>query len=86
MAQGTGLGIKLAIFDVDGVRVAVIGASPNELYATTTGAGLKGNEVLDEVAKATQTAAELQARAFVEQLQTESAAPAAAETEVDPFA
>ena len=26
------------------------------------------------------------ARAFVEQLQTESAAPAAAETEVDPFA
>ena len=37
------------VFDVDGVRVAVIGASPNELYATTTGAGLQGNLVVDMV-------------------------------------
>ena len=37
------------ITEVEGVRVAVIGASPNELYATTTGAGLEGNLVLDMV-------------------------------------
>lgn len=37
------------IVEVEGVRVAVIGASPNELYATTTGAGLEGNLVLDMV-------------------------------------
>jgi len=51
-----------AVFDVDGVRVAVIGASPNELYATTTGAGLKGNEVLDEVAAVNAVADELEAQ------------------------
>ncbi|VXA91158.1 5'-nucleotidase [Citricoccus sp. K5] len=37
------------IFEVDGVRVAVIGAVPNNLYATTTGSGLQGNEVIDLV-------------------------------------
>ncbi|MFC7402522.1 5'-nucleotidase C-terminal domain-containing protein [Citricoccus sp. GCM10030269] len=37
------------IKEVDGVRVAVIGAVPNNLYATTTGAGLQGNEVIDMV-------------------------------------
>ena len=37
------------IREVNGVRVAVIGASPNELYATTTGAGLEGNLVIDMV-------------------------------------
>ncbi|MGD6980637.1 bifunctional metallophosphatase/5'-nucleotidase [Citricoccus sp. CH26A] len=33
------------VFEVGGVTVAVIGAVPNNLYATTTGAGLEGNEV-----------------------------------------
>lgn len=33
------------VFDVNGVRVAVIGAVPNDLYSTTTAAGLKGMEV-----------------------------------------
>jgi 5'-nucleotidase len=33
------------VFEVGGVTVAVIGAVPNNLYATTTGSGLQGNEV-----------------------------------------
>jgi len=33
------------VFDVNGVRVAVIGAVPNDLYSTTTAAGLQGMEV-----------------------------------------
>lgn len=50
-----------AIFDVNGVSVAVIGAVPNELYATTTGAGLQGNTVLDMVEAVNGVAAELEA-------------------------
>ena len=49
------------VFDVDGVRVAVIGASPNDLYSTTTGAGLQGNEVQDMVEAVNRVAADLEA-------------------------
>ncbi|MDO5635057.1 MAG: S-layer homology domain-containing protein [Micrococcus sp.] len=49
------------IFEVNGVRVAVIGAVPNNLYATTTAAGLQGNEVLDLVQAVNAVADELKA-------------------------
>lgn len=49
------------IFDVGGVKVAVIGAVPNNLYATTTGAGLEGNDVIDLVEGVNTVAAELEA-------------------------
>ncbi|MDI3331025.1 MAG: 5'-nucleotidase C-terminal domain-containing protein [Micrococcus sp.] len=49
------------IHEVDGVRVAVIGAVPNNLYATTTGAGLQGNEVIDLVEGVNTVATELEA-------------------------
>lgn len=48
------------IFEVGGVKVAVIGAVPNNLYATTTGAGLEGNEVIDLVEGVNAVAAELE--------------------------
>lgn len=48
------------IFDVGGVKVAVIGAVPNNLYATTTGSGLQGNEVIDLVEGVNAVAAELE--------------------------
>jgi len=50
------------IREVNGVRVAVIGASPNELYSTTTGAGLEGNLVLDMVKAVNDVAAEIEAQ------------------------
>ncbi|WP_413542865.1 S-layer homology domain-containing protein [Citricoccus nitrophenolicus] len=49
------------IFEVDGVNVAVIGAVPNNLYATTTGAGLEGNEVIDLVEAVNGVAQEIEA-------------------------
>ncbi|MEV4902970.1 bifunctional UDP-sugar hydrolase/5'-nucleotidase, partial [Citricoccus sp. NPDC055426] len=49
------------IFDVDGVDVAVIGAVPNNLYATTTGSGLQGNEVIDLVEAVNGVAQEIEA-------------------------
>jgi 5'-nucleotidase len=49
------------IQEVDGVRVAVIGAVPNNLYATTTGAGLQGKEVIDLVEGVNTVATELEA-------------------------
>ncbi|MFB2572372.1 ExeM/NucH family extracellular endonuclease [Micrococcus sp. IITD107] len=48
------------LFEVGGVTVAVIGAVPNNLYATTTGAGLEGNEVIDLVEGVNTVAAELE--------------------------
>ncbi|MEO9247469.1 5'-nucleotidase C-terminal domain-containing protein [Citricoccus nitrophenolicus] len=47
------------VFQVDGVSVAVIGAVPNNLYATTTGSGLKGNQVIDLVDGVNAVAADL---------------------------
>ncbi|WP_313818397.1 5'-nucleotidase C-terminal domain-containing protein, partial [Citricoccus sp.] len=49
------------IFEVDGVDVAVIGAVPNNLYATTTGSGLQGNEVIDLVEAVNGVAEEIEA-------------------------
>ncbi|NUL49365.1 bifunctional metallophosphatase/5'-nucleotidase, partial [Cellulosimicrobium funkei] len=49
------------IFEVDGVDVAVIGAVPNNLYATTTGSGLQGNEVIDLVEAVNGVAQEIEA-------------------------
>ncbi|MFC0247719.1 5'-nucleotidase C-terminal domain-containing protein [Citricoccus parietis] len=49
------------IFEVDGVDVAVIGAVPNNLYATTTGSGLQGNEVIDLVDAVNGVAQEIEA-------------------------
>ena len=49
------------VFDVNGVRVAVIGAVPNDLYSTTTASGLQGMEVTDLVQAVNGVADELEA-------------------------
>lgn len=49
------------VHDVGGVRVAVIGAVTNDLYATTTGAGLQGNAVIDLVESVNTVATDLEA-------------------------
>jgi 5'-nucleotidase len=50
-----------AVFDVNGVRVAVIGAAPEDLYASTTASGLQGKDLLDLVESVNRVAAEIEA-------------------------
>ena len=49
------------VYEVQGVRVAVIGTSPNDLYSSTRAAGLQGNLITDMVDSVNTVAAELTA-------------------------